>query len=193
MISLLCEDLKEDAAALACEKEIAVIRAILHAGASAERQIDIMQRALDELFDPEMATPDDPERALRAGDRTAPVLGQLVHDGTTFWCREFTGTAWKLREFDPATGEVIETPLGPGSAPHGVIVGPDGAPWITDGGQNAIVRVDPGTREVSVFPLPAERRQSEYRRLRQCRGSVVHGTGGHLRSPRSRHWRDGSV
>ena len=33
-----------------------------------------------------------------------------------------------------------------GSAPHGVIVGPDGAPWITDGGLNAIVRVDPKTR-----------------------------------------------
>ena len=38
------------------------------------------------------------------------------------------------------------SPLGEGSAPHGVIVGPDGAPWITDGGLNAIVRVDPRTR-----------------------------------------------
>ena len=44
-----------------------------------------------------------------------------------------------------------------GSAPHGVIVGPDGAPWITDGGLNAIVRVDPRTREVQGFPLPADR------------------------------------
>jgi virginiamycin B lyase len=35
-----------------------------------------------------------------------------------------------------------------------VIVGPDGAPWVTDGGLNAIVRVDPSTRAVSVFPLP---------------------------------------
>jgi hypothetical protein len=42
------------------------------------------------------------------------------------------------------------------SAPHGVIVGPDGAAWITDGGQNAIVRVDPKTREVKVWPLPAD-------------------------------------
>ena len=42
-----------------------------------------------------------------------------------------------------------------GSAPHGVIVGPDGAPWITDGGLNAIVRVDPKTRRVRRFPLPA--------------------------------------
>jgi virginiamycin B lyase len=35
-----------------------------------------------------------------------------------------------------------------------VIVGPDGAPWITDGGLNAIVRVDPVTEEVQRFPLP---------------------------------------
>ena len=42
------------------------------------------------------------------------------------------------------------------SAPHGVIVGPDGAPWITDGGQNAIVRVDPVTHAVRVLPLPPD-------------------------------------
>ncbi len=45
-------------------------------------------------------------------------------------------------------------PLGPDSSPHGVIVGPDGAPWITDGGQNAIVRVHPQSLEVTTFPLP---------------------------------------
>jgi virginiamycin B lyase len=38
-----------------------------------------------------------------------------------------------------------------------VIVGPDGAPWITDGGLNAIVRVDPLSDAVVVFPLPADR------------------------------------
>jgi len=38
-----------------------------------------------------------------------------------------------------------------------VIVGPDGAPWITDGGLNAIVRVDPATEKVSVYPLPSGR------------------------------------
>jgi virginiamycin B lyase len=36
------------------------------------------------------------------------------------------------------------------------MVGPDGAPWITDGGLNAIVRVDPETEEVKLFPLPEE-------------------------------------
>jgi virginiamycin B lyase len=35
-------------------------------------------------------------------------------------------------------------------------VGSDGAPWITDGGLNAIVRVDPDSLEVDVFPLPPE-------------------------------------
>ena len=61
-----------------------------------------------------------------------------------------------LGRFDPKTGKNEEIPLGPGAAPHGVIVGPDGAPWITEGGQNAIARVDPATRQVKLFPLPHE-------------------------------------
>jgi virginiamycin B lyase len=55
---------------------------------------------------------------------------------------------------DPNTGETRHIHLGSGARPHGVIVGPDSAPWITDGGLNAIVRVDPSTEEVVVFPLP---------------------------------------
>ena len=57
---------------------------------------------------------------------------------------------------DPATGHVDLVALGPGSAPHGVIVGPDGAAWVTDGGRNAIVRVDPSSRQVRRWPLPAD-------------------------------------
>jgi virginiamycin B lyase len=59
-----------------------------------------------------------------------------------------------LGKLDPKTGRVEQIPLGKGSAPHGVIVGPDGAPWITDGGLNAIVRVDPQTHTVTTWPLP---------------------------------------
>jgi virginiamycin B lyase len=36
-----------------------------------------------------------------------------------------------------------------------VIVGPDRAAWVTDGGLNAIVRVDDRTNRVKRFPLPA--------------------------------------
>ncbi len=61
-----------------------------------------------------------------------------------------------LGRLDPATGEVIQIPLGEGSRPHGVIIGPDGGLWVTDGGLNAIVRVDPKTHAVKVFPLPIE-------------------------------------
>ena len=61
-----------------------------------------------------------------------------------------------LGKLNPATGETHHISLGSGSAPHGVIIGPDGAPWVTDGGLNAIVRVDPETEEVQKFPLPAE-------------------------------------
>jgi virginiamycin B lyase len=60
----------------------------------------------------------------------------------------------KLGILDPATRKVEEVDLGRGSAPHGVIVGPDGGAWVTDGGQNAIVRVDPVTKAVKKWPLP---------------------------------------
>lgn len=62
----------------------------------------------------------------------------------------------ELGKLDPRTGETHHIPLGQGSAPHGVIVGPDGAPWITDGGLNAVVRVDPITEEVKVYGLPED-------------------------------------
>ena len=72
--------------------------------------------------------------------------------GPVYYTAQATG---KLGVLDPATGNFEEVALGAGSAPHGVVVGPDGAPWITDGGQNAIVRVDPKSREVKRWPLPA--------------------------------------
>ena len=71
--------------------------------------------------------------------------------GPVYYTAQRTG---RLGILDPATRKVEEVDLGPNSAPHGVVVGPDGAPWITDGGQNAIVRVDPRTRQVRTWPLP---------------------------------------
>ena len=79
------------------------------------------------------------------------VAATPAPNGPVYYTAQSTG---KLGILDPATRKVEEVPLGPRSAPHGVLVGPDGAPWITDGGQNAIVRVDPTTREVRKWPLP---------------------------------------
>lgn len=62
----------------------------------------------------------------------------------------------ELGKLNTTTGNTEHIPLGQGSSPHGVIVGPDGAPWITDSGLNAIVRVDPQTSEVTLYPLPEE-------------------------------------
>ncbi len=75
----------------------------------------------------------------------APASG-----GVVYYTAQMTG---KLGILDPKTRKVEEIPLGPNSAPHGVVVGPDGAAWITDSGQNAIVRVDARTHAVRVWPL----------------------------------------
>ena len=73
--------------------------------------------------------------------------------GPVYYTAQRTG---KLGILDPQTRRYEEVSLGSGSAPHGVVVGPDGAPWITDGGQNAIVRVDPKTHEVRKWALPSD-------------------------------------
>ena len=77
-------------------------------------------------------------------------------DGGVWYTAQQSG---ELGWLNPATGETRHVALaraGERAAPHGVIVGPDGAPWITDGGLNAIVRVDPATSTVERFPLPPE-------------------------------------
>jgi virginiamycin B lyase len=87
-----------------------------------------------------------------AGEHPHDVAPAL-NDPRIWYTAQHTGALGLL---DPETGEMETIPLGAGSAPHGVIVGPDGAAWVTDSGLNAMVRVDAGTHELSVFPLPGE-------------------------------------
>jgi virginiamycin B lyase len=72
-------------------------------------------------------------------------------DGGVWFTAQASG---HLGWFDPKTGRAEMIALGSSSGPHGVIQGPDKAAWITDGGQNAIVRVGWPDRKVQVFPLP---------------------------------------
>ena len=58
-----------------------------------------------------------------------------------------------------------------------MIVGPDGAAWLTEGGQNAIARVDPATRAVKLFPLPKERRNAHLNTASFDRQGVLWFTG----------------
>ncbi len=102
------------------------------------------------------------------------VAADPVPGGPVYYTAQRSG---KLGILDPATGKFEEIGLGAGSAPHGVIIGPDGAPWITDGGQNAIVRVDPKTRAVRVWPLPRERGYANLNTLAFDRKGRVWFTG----------------
>lgn len=88
---------------------------------------------------------------VAAGAHPHDVAAAPEPGGPVYYTAQRTG---RLGILDPKSRKVEEVDLGPRSSPHGVIVGPDGAPWITDSGQNAIVRVDPKTRAVRRWPLP---------------------------------------
>jgi len=81
------------------------------------------------------------------------VWADPAPDGPVWFSGQSSGNAGRL---DPKTGRVELIPLGTGSAPHGVILDRDGSAWFTDGGQNAIVRVDAKTRELKKWPLPKD-------------------------------------
>ena len=72
-------------------------------------------------------------------------------DGGVWFSAQRSG---HLGWFDPKSARVELVALGRGSSPHGVIQGPDRAAWLTDSGQNAIVRVGWPDRAVRVYPLP---------------------------------------
>jgi virginiamycin B lyase len=105
---------------------------------------------------PEATPSPQPELAMEAFDVPAgsgPHDVAPAADGGVWYVAQAAGEAGWL---DPADGSVRRIPLGPGSRPHGVIVGPDDAAWITDGGRNAIIRIDGSTDELTEFPLPAD-------------------------------------
>ncbi|MSQ62846.1 MAG: lyase [Betaproteobacteria bacterium] len=81
------------------------------------------------------------------------VWADPAPNGLVWFSGQGSGNAGRL---DPRTGKVELIPLGPGSSPHGVVLDRDGSAWFTDGGQNAIVRVDPKTLAVKKWTLPQE-------------------------------------
>jgi uncharacterized membrane protein len=93
------------------------------------------------------------EYSVPRGHRVHDVWADSAPDGPVWISVQGSG---HLGILDPKSGKFDFVPLGPGSAPHGVIAGADGAPWLTDGGQNAIVRVDPKTKQVKVWKLPQD-------------------------------------
>lgn len=88
---------------------------------------------------------------LVAPQRTGIHDAAPAPDGGVWFTAQRSG---HLGWLDPKSGRTELVALGAGSAPHGVIQGPDQAAWITDGGLNGIVRVGWPDRAVRAFPLP---------------------------------------
>jgi virginiamycin B lyase len=111
---------------------------------------DNQNNTLREYSVPEGSRPHDVAPATSMLHVTDNITKNLLKD-IVWYTAQASGELGKL---NATTGETSHIFLGEGSAPHGVIAGPDGAPWITDGGLNAIVRVDPFTENITIYSLP---------------------------------------
>lgn len=94
---------------------------------------------------------------LPAGSHPFAVVA-YPHGGGIWFTAARAGA---LGQLDPRTGRSRMIPLGRGSSPRGVTVGPDGALWVADRGRNAILKVNAVTGEVAPFPLPARAGRAE--------------------------------
>ena len=97
------------------------------------------------------------EYTVPRGHGIHDVWADAAPDGPVWISAQRSG---HLGILDPKSGRVEFVALAAGgnsgSSPHGVTAAQDGAPWLTDGGQNAMVRVDPKTRAVKLFKLPED-------------------------------------
>ena len=91
------------------------------------------------------------EYPIPRGHGIHDVWADPAPNGPVYFSAQGSG---HLGILDPKSGKVEFVALAKGrnagSSPHGVTLDRDGAPFLTDGGQNAIVRVDPKSRAVKV-------------------------------------------
>jgi virginiamycin B lyase len=138
---------------------LALIAILLASGCAADQPEETQPSAVQAFDVPEGSRPHD----------AAPA-----NDGGVWFTGQRGGF---LGHLNPSTGAVKQVALGSGSAPHGVIIGPDGAAWVTDGGLNAIVRVDATTHEVHIYRLPAGREGANLNTATFDRDGVLWFTG----------------
>lgn len=56
---------------------------------------------------------------------------------------------------NPATGEIkLATMPTPRSRPYGIVIAPDGSPWVCCNGSNCLVKIDPQTMALREYKLP---------------------------------------
>src|SRR6266480_3115176 len=103
------------------------------------------------LAAPALAQVSVQEYAIPRGHYAHDVWADAAPGGPVWFSAQRGG---ELGILDPASGKVEFVPLGPGSAPHGVIAGADGAPWLTDGGEMKVFDAPKGRGAYGIHATP---------------------------------------
>ena len=88
-----------------------------------------------------------------------PTLGQMARDpveapdGMIWWVGQYAAGNLVGR-LNPETGEMKEYPLPANSLPHSVTPDAEGNIWVSGNGNGTIMKLDPATEEITVYPMP---------------------------------------
>ena len=85
-------------------------------------------------------------------DSNCQPLDIIYLNTTGVWFTEYQGH--RIGNFNPATGELREWPLPPGSYPWGIANDTYGNIWFTESGRNRIGKLNPYTNEITEYYIP---------------------------------------
>lgn len=105
----------------------------------------------------------------------APTLGQRSRDpveapdGSIWWSGMWADLAVRV---DPATGEIREYALPPGTRAHTVTADAEGGIWFTGNGNGTMGRLDPATGESTVYQMPDPNARDPHSAIVDANGTV---------------------
>ena len=70
------------------------------------------------------------------------------------WCGSWGSRGTTSRYLDPKTGKFERYEIEEGTHPHNLVVAPDGMVWFTGNRNGRLVKLDPGDRKLTNYPMP---------------------------------------
>lgn len=102
-------------------------------------------------------------------ENTRPRDPYVAPDGKVWFVGQ---TGHYAAVLDPATGAMERVDLPGEAGPHNIVVDADGVPWYAGNRVGNLGRIDPVTREITVFPMPDRRARDPHTLVFDANGDI---------------------